>query len=251
LLIATTVLVLSTCVRADEAAEKQGAALMDKYVEATGGQAAYDAIKSRVVKAEASMPGGGMTGTMEVYAIYPDKFRAEIEMPGGKFERGSNGETVWVSHPSFGAQILEGADRVSAIRESTQDRFGQWRKIFKKAEYIGDEEVDGTACSKVLLTYKAIDPEVEESPVTAFVAKDSGLILKWTTTMNTPQGDADVAVRLSDYRKVGDVTVPHQMNAEAIGFEQKVKIEEMKLNVDIPAARFALPEAIEAQLNVK
>ena len=50
---------------------------MDKYVEATGGKAAYEAIKSRIVKAEATMPGGGMTGKMEVYAAYPDKFRAD------------------------------------------------------------------------------------------------------------------------------------------------------------------------------
>ena len=62
--------------RGDEASEKKGAALMDKFVEVTGGKAAYDAVKSRIVKAEATMPGGGMTGKMEVHAKYPDKFRA-------------------------------------------------------------------------------------------------------------------------------------------------------------------------------
>jgi hypothetical protein len=137
---------------ADESSEKKGAVLMDKFVGATGGKAAYEAIKSRIVKAEATMPGGGMTGKMEVYAAYPDKFRAAVELPGGNFERGSDGKTVWLSHPAFGAQILEGADRVSAIRESTQDRFGQWRSVFRKADYVGDEDVGVASTSSMLAT---------------------------------------------------------------------------------------------------
>ncbi|MHB0955128.1 MAG: DUF620 domain-containing protein [Pirellulaceae bacterium] len=233
---------------ADEASEKKGAALMDKFVEATGGQAAYEAIKSRIVRAEATMPGGGMTGKMEVHAAYPDKFRAEIDMPGGKLERGSDGKTVWISHPAFGAQILEGADRVSAIRESTQDRFGQWRSVFRKADYVGDEDVDGTPCAKVVLTLKPIDPKVEESPVTVFLAKDSGLIVKWTTQMATPNGDLEVAVKLEDYKKVGDVIIPHLMKVAAQNLEQSVKIEEVIFNSEIPAEKFALPEAVTEQL---
>ncbi len=233
---------------ADQAAEQKGAELMDKYVEATGGKAAYEAIKSRTVKAEATMPGGGMTGKMEVYVVYPDKFRASIEMPGGNLERGSDGQTVWISHPAFGASILEGADRVSAIRESTQDRFGQWRKIYQKAEYAGDEEVDGVGCSKVVLTLKPIDPAVEEAPVTAYIARDSGLVVQWTTLMKTPESDIEVAVRLGDYRKVGDLLVPHSVKATVLGQEQGVTVREMKFNVDIPADTFALPEVVKAQL---
>jgi outer membrane lipoprotein-sorting protein len=236
---------------ADQAAEQKGAELMDKFVEVTGGKAAYEAIKSRIVKAEATMPGGGMTGKMEVHAAYPDKFRASVEMPGGNFERGSDGKTVWISHPSFGASILEGADRVSAIRESTQDRFGQWRRIYEKAEYTGDGEVNGAACSKVVLTLKPIDPNVEEAPVTAYIAKDSGLIVKWTTQMTTPQGELEVDVRLGDYKKVGDVLIPHTMKVSAQGLEQSVTVQEMQVNVEIPVDKFELPEAVKAQLESK
>lgn len=233
---------------ADQAAEQKGAALMDRFVQVTGGQAAYDAITSRIVQAEATMPGGGMTGAMEVYVAYPDKFRASVEMPGGNFERGSDGTTVWVSHPSFGASILEGADRVSAIRESTQDRFGQWRKIYEKAEYVGDENVDAVGCAKVVLTLKPIDPEVVEAPVTAYLAQDSGLIVKWTTRMATAQGDMEVVVRLNDYKKVGDVLVPHSTKVTVQGLEQSVTVRNMRMNVAIPAEKFVLPAAVKAQL---
>jgi outer membrane lipoprotein-sorting protein len=248
LAIASVIGALPRLVRADEETEKKGAALMDKFVDATGGKAAYEAIKSRIVKAEATMPGGGMTGKMEVHAVYPDKFRAAVEMPGGKFERGSDGKTVWISHPSFGAYILEGADRVSAIRESTQDRFGQWRNIYQKAEYVGDEELNGAKCSKVVLTLKPIDPKVKEFPVTVLIAQDSGLIVKWTTEMTTPQGNVEVAVSLEDYRKIGDVLIPHKMTVAAQDLEQSVKIEEIVFNAEIPSDKFALPEAVTEQL---
>jgi outer membrane lipoprotein-sorting protein len=248
---ATVIQLIPRLACADEASEKKGAALMDKFVEATGGKAAYAMIKSRIVKAEATMPGQGMTGKMEVYAASPDKFRATVEMPGGKLERGSDGKTVWISHPAFGAQILEGADRVSAIRESTQDRFGQWRNIFQKADYVGNEDVDGTQCAKIVLTLKPIDPKVEESPVTVFIAPDSHLIAKWSTEMTTSSGNAEVDVLLSDYKKVGEVLVPHQMKVSSRGLEQSVKVEEMVFNKDIPADKFALPEAVREQLEKK
>ena len=140
---------------------------------------------------------------------------------------------------------------MSAIRESTQDRFGQWRNIYQKADYIGDEDVDGAKCAKVTLTLKPIDPKVEESPVTVYVALDSGLIVKWTTEMRTPDGKMEVAVQLSDYKKVGDVLIPHLMKAAAQGREQSVKIEEMVFNKDIPADKFALPDAVKEQLENK
>ena len=140
---------------------------------------------------------------------------------------------------------------MSAIRESTQDRFGQWRSTYQKADYVGDEDVDGAKCAKVALTLKPIDPKVEESPVTVCVALDSGLIVKWTTEMATPNGNIEVAVHLSDYKKVGDVLIPHLMKVAAQGLEQSVKIEEMVFNKDIPADKFALPDAVKEQLDNK
>lgn len=251
LAITSVIQMLPRLVCADEASEKKGAALMDKFVSATGGKAAYEAIKTRIVKAEATMPGGGMTGKMEVYAASPDKFRATVDTQLGKMERGSDGKTVWISFPNAPPTILEGADRVSAIRESAQDRFGNWRKIYQKADYIGDEDVEGTKCAKIVLMLKPIDPKVEESPVTAYVAQDSNLIVKWATEMVTPNGNIEVAVQLSEYKKVGDVLIPHLMKVAAQGLEQSVKVSEFVFNKEIPAEKFALPDAVKEQLKNK
>ena len=248
------------CARADEAAEKKGAALMNKYVEVTGGKAAYEAIKSRTLKGSRVMPGG-QTVKFESYWVSPNKFRHIMDLPNGTLERGSDGKTVWIIFPAEvtiqGAQrsevtIFEGAQRVAAIRDSSQEKFGCWSSIFQKAEYVDDEDVDGTKCSKVALTYKPIDPDVIEPPMTVFIAQDSGLIVKWTNeyTDKSAEGEASVVVtiRLSDYRKVGDVRVPHQMMVSFQDDELATKVEEIVFNADIPADKFALPERVKKEL---
>jgi outer membrane lipoprotein-sorting protein len=235
---------------ADEAAEKKGAALMDKYVEVTGGKAAYEAIKSRSVKGQQVLPNGE-TGRFESYWADPDKFHTIVELPVETLERGSDGKTVWVSFPS-GATIVHGAQRVAALRLSPRERFGRWREIYQKAEYAGDEDVDGTRCSKVVLTFKPIDPKVTESPITVFIAQDSGLIVKWVSTRTDEsagaQASVEVAISVSDYRKVGDIRVPHQMKITVKDESLEVKIDEIVLNAEIPADKFALPDAIKEQL---
>jgi len=250
--------------RADEASEKQGAAIMDKFVEVTGGKAAYDGIKSRIVKSEVTLPGGGETGTMEVFTQAPNKFRATIGTVMGPMERGSDGEVVWFQPPHDEPRILEGAARVSAIRSITQDRFGQWRKSYRMADYVGDEDVNGAKCAKVVLTHIPLDAQIEEAPVTVFVARDSGLIVMWTSEMKeqrpTDSGTEEVKVfvtaHIGDYRKEGKIVCAHTMRvvysvgegAETVTHESSVTVKEIKLNQEIPAEKFVLPEAVKKQL---
>jgi len=235
--------------RGDEEAEKKGAALMDQYVEATGGQAAHEAVKSRIVRGERVLPTGETT-KFESYWVYPDKFRSIIDVPLGTLERGSDGKIVWVSWPD-GATVASGARRVAVLRESPRDRFGRWRDIFEKAEYAGDEDVDGTACSKVVLTYKPLDPKVPESPITVFIALDSGLIVKWTTEHSRQEAGSNekvtATIELSDYRKVGDLLVAHKMQAALGDQTTSVKVQEVIYNTQIPADKLAPPKEVRQQ----
>jgi outer membrane lipoprotein-sorting protein len=254
LAVAGLIQLLPQLARADEAAEKKGAALMDKYVEATGGKAAYEAVKTRVLKGQQVLPNGD-TGKFQSYWAYPDKFRSIVEVPFGTLERGSDGKTVWISFPT-GATILQGAQRVAVLRDSPRERFGRWRELYQKAEYVGDEDVDGTPCSKVALTLKPLDPKVRELPINVFLAKDSGLIVKWISEYTAQeegndQGNLVVTISVSDYRKVGDLRIAHQMKIDFQQQELNIKVEEITLNATIPADKFALPDNVKEQLQEK
>jgi hypothetical protein len=217
---------------------------MDKYVEVTGGQAAYDAVKTRIVKADVTVPAVGMTAKMELYAARPDQFYSVLQVPAGNMERGWNGEVAWMSLPGRGVRILRGAEKVAAIRDSTQDRFGRWRKLFQKADYVGEELVGSKPYSKVVLTPKPLDPEVQESPLAVLLDPDSGLIKRFTTDVLTPQGPTEVTVILEDYQPAGNLILPRKMTVQFQGIDRTMKIHEVTTNAPIPAEKLALPDSV-------
>ena len=57
---------------------------------------------------------------------------------------------------------------------------------------------------------------------------------------------ANVVSLLSDYKTVHGVQFPHDMTVLANGVEQKVKIESIECNVEIPEDKFKLPKEVKA-----
>ena len=234
--------------RAEDQYDEQAVTLLDKYVDATGGKVAYDAIKNRVIKAELSMPSRGVTGKMVAYSARPDKFYAVIETPQGKLERGWNGKTAWMIEPAYGPRILEGQERAAVIRDSTQDRFAQWRDLFQQAKYEGEEEVGGKKCAKIVLTFRPVDPAVEESPVTMHLDPLTGLIAQYTTELIGPQRLVQVTAVLDDYQKTNGVLLARKMTLKVADREQEIKVTSVECNTQIPASIFVLPKEIQELL---
>ena len=235
----------ATSARAADKFEEKAAALLDKYVAATGGEAAYDAIKTRVTKGELSMPARGVTGTMVVYLCAPNKFYSEISTSMGNQRRGWNGKTVWMIEPAHGPRILKGLERTLVIRDSTLDRFGHWRELAQKVEFAGEEEVQGKKCAKVVLTYKPIDPEAKEAPVTIYLDLATGLIVQYTTEISRPQMLAKVTAILDDYKESDGILLAQKMTLKVDDFEYTVKVTSVTNNVEIPAEQFVLPREIQ------
>src|SRR5689334_14136008 len=74
----------------------KGDAVMDKYVEATGGKAAYSKLHTQVVNGTMEFKAMGLKGKMTIYMAEPDKHYSEIELAGiGKIQEGSNGDVAW------------------------------------------------------------------------------------------------------------------------------------------------------------
>jgi len=242
----------SACSVAGGAAEAKhdpkAAALLDKYVEVTGGAAAYDAIKTRVIQGEISLPVSGVTGTMLTVYERPNRFYSEIDTSAGRQRRGSNGKTVWMIERAHGPRILTGLERVLVLRDGTLDRFAHWRELAASVEYAGTEEIEGTACDKVVLTYKALGQEPgespEDSPVTIYFNPETGLITQYATRISSPNMLATVTVVLDDYRKEGGILMPHTMTLKTDDIVRGVtKLTSVENNVPVPD--FELPREIQ------
>jgi hypothetical protein len=217
--------------------------ILDKYIEVTGGKAAYEKLNNRVTKATVEMVGQGIKFAVTTYGAKPAKAYNLMESEAfGKIERGTDGEVVWEINVMTGPQIKEGEERAFFLREAVFNASLKWRKLYKKVECVGLETVDEKPCYKVVLT------PAEGSPETSYYGKESGLLVKVEASLTTPMGKIPFESHVSDYKEVDGVMFPYKVRVIVMGSERVVTTESIEHNVKIPADRFDLPAEIQALL---
>jgi zinc protease len=213
--------------------------ILDKYVEATGGKAAHQKNHSEISKGtfEAAMAKGQVTS----YRAEGDKSLTEIDLGSmGKLRDGSDGTVFWSLSSMMGPHLKEGPEKAQAMLSAKFNADVNWRDVFKEAKTTGTDTVEGKECYKVQLT------PAEGSPITQCYDKQSNLMVKMTMTAQTPMGEQVVDSYATDYRKEGDVLVPHKIKQSVASQEIVINIDSVAFNVDIPADKFVLPDEIKA-----
>src|SRR5262249_17874451 len=73
-----------------------GAAILDKYIEVTGGKAAYEKRTSEVTTGVMEFTGKGVKAHITSYHAAPNKSYSVVEIEGiGKMEEGADGSVAW------------------------------------------------------------------------------------------------------------------------------------------------------------
>ena len=217
-------------------------AILDKFVEVTGGKAAYEKVKTEVSTGTLEITSVGLSGALTNYRAAPNKSYTVIEFPGGigKAEEGSDGQVAWTLNAQQGPHIKEGDERAASMRRDALDGTVGWRNYYKKAELAGTEDVDGKPCYKLVLTPN------EGAAETHYYDKASNLLVKVVMPTTTPEGDVTVEIDVSDYKDDGGILSPHTSSIKYPGADMVIKIDSVKHNADIPAGRFDLPPEIKA-----
>ncbi len=219
--------------------------ILDRFVEVTGGKAAYARVKDRTVEGKIEIKGTGISGKMTIaQANQLMLTKVEFEQLGTTIQ-GVNKDVAWEVSPITGPRILEGDEKASSIRESNLDNEPEWRKYYTKAETKGVEDVDGKAAYKVELTPK------DGAAVTNFYDKQSGLLVRSDRVIKSPMGEIAVQTYLSDYKKVGEVLLPHKSKQTVLTQEVDLTFEKFKVNSGIPADTFKLPEEVQKLVDKK
>jgi hypothetical protein len=220
--------------------------ILDKFVEVTGGKAAYQKLHSQMESGTFEIAAAGIKGAVTSYRAEPDLVYTEIVLEGiGKIADGSDGKVAWSNSAMQGPHVKEGAERAQAMHAARFNGELHWRETYKTAETTGVEAVDGKDCYKVVLT------PAEGSAVTHFYDKDSGLLAKISLITQSSMGEVAADSFPSDYRKEGDVLMPHKVRQSVAGQEFTITIDTVKLNPEIPKNRFDLPDEIQALVNKK
>jgi hypothetical protein len=219
-----------------------GEAVLAKYIDATGGKAAYDSVHSTISTGTMSMPAQGIKGKVTIYEADPGKNYTVVDIPGiGIVEDGTDGNVAWEKSALQGARVKTGDERAMAIRAaSSVNKFGNLKKYYKSIETIDIETIDGKP------TYKVVQTPFEGKPETSYYDKQSGLLVKETGIMASPMGEIPFETEVGDYRKVGNLLMPHMMMQSFVGQKMLLVLESTKLNPEIPKDRFDIPPDIKA-----
>ena len=219
-----------------------GDAVIAKYIEATGGKAAYEAIHSSVSTGKMSMPAQGIEGKVTMYEAEPAKNYTAVEIPGiGLVEDGTDGTIAWEKSALQGARIKTGDEKAFAIRSAnSQSKYVNLKKFYKSIETAGIEDINGKPC------YKVVQTPVEGKPEISYFDKSTGLLVKETGTMASPMGEVPFETEVSDYRKEGSLLMPHKLTQTFVGQKMEIVIESEKFNSEIPKDRFDIPADIKA-----
>jgi len=221
------------------AALPTGDAVLAKYVEATGGVAAYDAIKNRVVHARMEIMGAGVVLGLTVYNAPPASLYTVVESEAtGRVETGVSGGVAWENSALRGAIVKDGVERDDALRDAIFDRMAHWKEHLKSAECVGTTDVNGKPAYRVVATPKT------GSPQTLYFDKDTGLLVRTETTVNSAAGAVPVVAEPGDFRKVDGIKLAFTSRMKVMGQDRVVTIEKVEHNVELPADRFALPAEI-------
>jgi hypothetical protein len=216
--------------------------VLAKSIEAQGGKAAMEKIKSRTVKARFEMPAMGVTSDWQMYSKAPNKQCSTFEVTGaGTMMEVCDGTNAWAKNSFEGVRAKKGDELAKALRDADFFRELHMKEVYPDLSLKGTETLDGEEVQ--VLQAKGGSAGSERF----LYSTKTGLLIGQDSEFEGPQGKVKVKARMSDFRTVEGVKYPHQMkiSAEAGGqtYDFVIKVSELQVNVPIDDAKFAKPSA--------
>ncbi|MDN4166177.1 pitrilysin family protein [Cytophagales bacterium LB-30] len=207
------------------------AKVIENYINALGGKAKIEALKSINTEMAASVQG--MNLTMKVVKTNSGKFLNEVSMPGMTISKtvinGDKGYTVMQGQK----MNLEGDKLKEALQQADMFAEMNYEKNGVKTNLLGIEDVEGN---------KAYAIEVENAAgkkSTSYFDVQSGLKVKEATTVDTPNGPFNTSVSFSDYREVEGIKVPYVMTINQ-GMVIKAEVKTVEINGELAEGLFTI-----------
>jgi photosynthetic reaction center cytochrome c subunit len=217
-----------------EAGSAPGAdAILDKYVQAIGGEDALHKITTRVEKG--TLSGFGPAAMpVEVYAKAPNARVTVVRTPRGETVTAFNGNTGWMSgfgppHPITGGEL---------DNEKRNADFYFAADIKQAFQQIGNARLDKVDDHDA---YLLVARSPGKPPVRFYFDKDSGLLLREVRYVETPLGRNPSQVDYADYRDVNGVKIPYKWTIARPGGRFTIQIDQVQQNVPIDESKFAEP----------
>jgi len=211
--------------------------IVEKWIDAVGGEAALEKIQSREAKGSIEITALGLSADMVYLGKAPNQRLIEFTFAGfGKAREGYDGQTAWAANPGAPITAKTGKDLARAQREATFHQELNFTKLYPKLAVEGSATV-GDRQAWIL---KATTAEGEEE--THYFDKATGLLVRKDLTVDSPAGRVKAEIILEDYRKVDGISIAHTVRMlEPASVAFIMRFSEVHQNQPIPDSRFKQP----------
>lgn len=212
--------------------------ILDKYVQAIGGRAAFEKLTSRVMKGM-QVTYDGTSMPVEIYQTAPNKFLSVVTTPkNGLVSLGFNGTTAWMKGPR-GQRELRGGQLDQMKRAA--DFYGDihFKEIYPGLKVVGREKIRDREA--YVVESQVSDTRTER----LYFDTQTGLLLRITAITKTILAPIPEQTDFEDYKEVDGVRLPFTVRQSYVdpwvGWTRK--FTEIKHNVTVEDAKFNMPPA--------
>jgi photosynthetic reaction center cytochrome c subunit len=242
--------------------QPQPGVIIDKYLQAIGGEQKLAAIKSYIATG-ASIGFGGFGGGAEVhiYAKFPDQRATHIQFKAetgrGEVWRTYNGHQGWIKSPLtvLTEYELTGGELDGARVDAQMGFSGQIKQALTNlrvslpvsisdlpgpsSQTTNEHPAEGIGQDRLVNVLQGTGPN--GTLVTLYFDQKSNLLLRMVRYARSPIGRVPTQVDYTDYRDAGGVLMPYHLTFAWLDGRDAIQINKVETNVPIDPAIFGQP----------
>jgi len=232
--------------------------IINKYIQALGGEERLAALKSYVAKGTSVGFGGfGGGGQVHIFAKYPDRRTMLIQFDAstgrGDEVRSYNGHTGWMMTPLavLTDYQLSGIELDGAMLDAQLGFPGQIKQVLTNlrvslpatisdlpgpSSQTSTESAGGLGQDRLVYVVQGTGPR--GMLATLYFDQKSGLLSRLVRYGKTQIGRVPTQIDYSDYRDVGGIKMPFHMTFAWLDGRDAIQLSEIQTNVPIDDAKF-------------
>ena len=214
--------------------------IVAKYIKTVGGADKIQAVKT-LRRTGKFIGGGGFEAAIVEENKRPSMVRQEFSLQGLTGVNAYDGKNGWKIEPWQGKKDAEplGEEEMKQIVEDSDfdGPLVNYQQKRNKVEFVGMEPVEGTDAFKLKVTLANGDVRYY------YMDTDYYVPIKIDTKRMIRGAEREYETSLGDYKEVAGWYLPHSVEVNAKGSQnkQKVAYEKIEANVPIDNSRFSIP----------
>jgi outer membrane lipoprotein-sorting protein len=212
--------------------------LLDKYLQAAGGNVAIEKVNSRVMRGMITF--GDRNVPIEIFSKDPDKRISFTHTPDGDSVTAFDGHEGWLGFPGRPVREMHGADIDAAAIDADLHFPAHLPAMFSAAQLQATAKINDHD------TYIVVGQREGKTPLNLYFDAKSGLLVRLVRYAETPLGRLPTQIDYADYRDVSGVKIPFRWTLARPSGRFTIQVSEVKQNVSVDDAKFAKPPAPEA-----